>query len=98
MEVNKDVLLRIHAKTTCEWTRGYISCVLDSNAPTRNQIARELIDSIGPSTQKIQCIKKIRENFGLGLKEAKALVDEYIISGQIVGLEDEDDDFTGAVV
>ncbi len=54
-----------------------------------NEIARELIDSCGGAL--IEAIKKIRNNYGLGLKEAKALVDEYKASGQIVGLPEGDE-------
>jgi len=84
MHVSKDTLSYMSRETTCPWTRGFIACMLNSVAPTRNEIARELIDSCG--SDKIEAIKKIRSNYGLGLKEAKALVDEYNASGQIIGL------------
>ncbi len=94
MEVSRDSLVLILRQTTCEWTKGFISCLINSAAPTNNEIARELLDAIGPG-QKIQCIKKIRENFGLGLKEAKHVVDEYFASGQIIGLPDDEPPMVG---
>jgi len=89
MEVNKDLLLRILAETTCIWTRGFLSCLLDTETKatsTDNSIAAEVIDSFGG--QKIQAIKKIREMYGYGLKEAKDLVDTYARTGQIAFPDD----------
>lgn len=90
MEVSRDLLLRVLDQTTCVWTRGFLSCLLDTETPetaTNQAIAAELIDAIGPN-QKIQCIKKIREVYGMGLKEAKELVDEYFRTGRIVFPDD----------
>jgi hypothetical protein len=95
MEIAKDALIRIARETKCEWTRGYISCILDAETPTRNAIARELIDAEGPQ-QKIMAIKSIRNNFGLSLKDAKDLVDEYFASGQIIFPDDPEADPAGA--
>lgn len=100
ISINKDTLVCILRETKCEWTRGFVACLLHSQAPTRNEIARDLIEATGLS-QKIQCIKRIREAFGIGLKEAKHLVDEYQSSGQIVGLphgDNLDDGSVGAKV
>lgn len=94
MEISNDTLSYLSRETTCPWTRGFIACLLNSAAPTRNEIARELIESCG--TNKIGAIKIIRNNYGLGLKEAKAVVDEYDASGQIVGLPQGDEPDPGA--
>lgn len=91
MEVSKESLIRIMCETTCAWTKGYLACILDAQAPSRHQIAREIIDACGPN-QKILAIKKVRENYGLGLKEAKDLVDHYFATGEIIGLPDDPDD------
>lgn len=90
MEISKDTLVRIARTTQCEWTKGYIACLLDAEAPTRNEIARELIETAGPNN-KIEAIKQIRANFGLGFKEAKDVVDTYYATGNIVGLPDSDE-------
>lgn len=85
MEVNKDLLLRILSETTCTWTKGFLSCLLGTESKdvaTDQAIAAEYIDAF--PNQKIEAIKKIREVYGYGLKEAKALVDEYHRTGQIV--------------
>ena len=88
MEINKDHLRSILRQTTCGWTKGYLACLLDSVAPSEQEIARELIDSCGPNN-KINAIKLIRNNYGLALKEAKDVVDEYFRTGNIVGLPNE---------
>ena len=85
MEINKDHLRSILRQTACEWTKGYLSCLLDSTAPSEHEIVREMLESCGPS-RKIDAIKLIRSNYGLQLKESKDLVDEYFRSGDIVGL------------
>ncbi len=94
MEVSNDTLSYISRETTCSWTRGFIACIINSISPTRNEIARELIESCG--TNKIAAIKIIRNNYGLGFKEAKAVVDEYKASGQIIGLPQGDEPDLGA--
>ena len=88
MEINNDTLRSILRQTTCDWTRGYLSCLIESVAPSRSQIAAELMDSCGPD-RKIDAIKLIRNNYGLMLKEAKDLVDEYFRSGNVIGLPDD---------
>ena len=88
MEIDQNILHHIARHTRCQWTRGYVERALEEITPTGEEIAKELIDSHGPSA-KIQAIKMIRQNYGLGLKEAKHLVDEYYRSGKIVGLPPE---------
>jgi hypothetical protein len=99
VEISKDTLVRIIRETKCDWTRGYVSCLLDVEAPTRNEIARELIEAEGPQ-RKIHAIKSIRSNFDISLKQAKRMVDEYYASGQIIFPEDDpnNDCFAGAQV
>lgn len=107
MEINKDDLTRILKNTKCEWTKGYVSCLLGNSAPSvaevQQEIAAELIDSCG--NRKIEAVKKIRNNYNLGLKEAKAVVDEYHATGRVIGLpedtrtrtkHDDDDDYSVA--
>lgn len=81
MEVNQDTLVRILNSTTCPWTKGYIAGILDREDPTRNSIAKELIEG---SEGKINAIKTLRANFNLGLKRAKDVVDHYNETGEIV--------------
>lgn len=88
MEINRQLLMCILRKTTCEWTKGYISRVLEDQMPTRNQTAVDIIDGAG---SPIEAIKALRNVFGLSLKASKDIVDEYRISGNIVGLDDGDD-------
>lgn len=90
MEVNRDTLDRIARETTCEWTRGFLHCLLGEEAPTRSEIARQLIELELKNNGKIHAIKRIREAFGVGLKEAKAIVDEFQITGRII-LDDGDE-------
>jgi len=105
MEVNRDSLIRILHDSKCEWTRGYVAAILDGRSPatsTNHQIAREIIDECLKRNQKIQAIKKVREQYGIGLKEAKDVVDEYQSSGQIVfpkgfRFPDDDDDASSAI-
>lgn len=89
MNINKKLLVNIAQNTTCAWTKGYIACMLDVNRPENHEIARELMDMHGPN-HKIESIKAIRNNFGLGLREAKAVVDEYFATGEIVGISGDD--------
>jgi len=89
MEIKKDQLIAVLRNTTCDWTKGYLSCILDAEAPDSHDIAKDLIDACGPN-QKIAAIKAIRNGFGLALKEAKDLVEEYFMSGRIVGLPGDD--------
>jgi len=49
---------------------------------SRNKRAQLIIDHYG-GTQKIAAIKAVREVFGLSLKGAKRLVDEYYMLGRI---------------
>lgn len=87
MEINRDSLIRILRDSKCDWTRGYVACILDTESPgaaTKHAIAGEIIDECLKKNQKILAIKKIREQYGLGLQESKALVDEYQSSGQII--------------
>ncbi len=95
MEVNRDLLLRILNETTCVWTKGFLSCLLDTETPeiaTDHAIAKELMDPYLQRGEKIQAIKKIREAYGYGLKEAKAIVDDYVRTGHVTFPEDGDDD------
>lgn len=87
MEVNRDLLLRILNETTCTWTKGFLSCLLDTETPetaTDHAIAKELMDPYLQSGRKILAIKKVRETYGYGLKEAKVMVDEYQRTGHVV--------------
>lgn len=95
MKIDRSVIIHIMEETSCEWTRGYLACILDET-PKPDEQAKKLIDSHGP-TQKIATIKAIRATYGLGLREAKAVVDEYFATGKIVGLPDEDNGASGVI-
>jgi hypothetical protein len=82
MEINDEIVEGIIAHTTCNWTRGYLSALRDTD-PSPKVVAKNLIEAEGPG-RKIAAIKAIRARFGLGLKEGKALVDEFYISGKII--------------
>lgn len=90
MDINDDTLAYIVRETTCLWTRGYITCLMHEAAPARHRKAREIITAAG-ANNKITAIKDIRAEFQLGLRESKAVVDEFYSSGKIV-LPGEDDD------
>lgn len=86
MEVNRDLLLRILNTTTCIWTKGFLSCLLDTETPdmaTDHAVAKELIEQFLPMSP-IEAIKKVSENYGYPLKDAKQMVDTYMATGQIV--------------
>ncbi len=98
MEIDREIIKDIIRKTSCEFTRGYLSCLIDTTEEeirTGHQLAAEIIDSL--PTQKIQAIKKIRERFGFGLKEAKQVVDHYNQHGKII-FPGDDDFLSGAMV
>lgn len=95
MEVSRDLLLRILNETQCTWTKGFLACLLDtetSATTTYHAIAKELIDQFLLKGEKIGAIKKVREVYGYGLGEAKAIVDKYEKTGQIMFPEDNDGD------
>lgn len=92
MEVSKETLLTIANNTQCPWTCGYIRCLLDIRTTSNVVVAKTLMDR--HPENKIQAIKAIRARFGLGLKEAKEVVDIYWDSGRVVGIPDQPDDDT----
>ncbi|AIW02505.1 hypothetical protein AXJ18_gp060 [Streptomyces phage Jay2Jay] len=76
------------------YKRGYEAGKTDTEAPTNFELARlrgiekmvkdnarelvkEVVREVG-SHKKIQCIKELRNKTGLGLKDTKDIVDEYI--------------------
>lgn len=87
MEIDQNILHHITRHTRCQWTRGYLERVLEEITPSREELAADLIEGVKP--RKIEAIKLIRTNFGLGLKEAKDLVDGYYQTGKVTGLPPE---------
>ena len=83
MEINVKTLIYLQNHTQCEWTRGFISYMLHNDGPTNYSTAHEIFMKAGEN-QKILGIKEIRAAFGLGLKEAKGVSDEYYLSGKII--------------
>jgi hypothetical protein len=81
MEINKDKLIHIMRESKCEWTRGYLACLIDDDVVTDDEIVRDIING---ANSKIDAIKKIKANYGLGLREAKDVVDEHERSGAIL--------------
>lgn len=51
---------------------------------SRDQKAKDIIDPYLGNGQKIQAIKEIRGEFGIGLREAKGLVDHYIAKDKML--------------
>lgn len=91
MEVNKDLLLRVLKETQCTWTRGFLSCLLDTETPetaTDHAIAKELMNQFLSRGEKLGAIKKIREAYGYTLKESKEMIDRYDETGDVVFPED----------
>jgi ribosomal protein L7/L12 len=88
MEIKKEIIEGIIRHSTCLWTKGYLAALVDAERPSRKQVAKIIIDAQGPNN-KIAAIKLLRGEFGLGLKEAKAILDEYYISGRIIFPDDQ---------
>jgi ribosomal protein L7/L12 len=59
-----------------------VQALLDSAVPTREEIAKTIFNWTGKA--RVQGIKDIRQKFGLGLKEAKMMSDEYFQTGKII--------------
>jgi ribosomal protein L7/L12 len=92
MEISKEYIKHIINTTQCRWTAGYLSALLDMNMPSRDEVAIGIITKYAKA--KVRGIKAIRNQFGLSLKDAKHLVDEYYSSGKIIFPDDTPPDST----